>query len=136
MYTRPDKTSHLETIYYEVDMLEYCYGQLAKNSWSDQGEKNLYIEGFLLHYRNFIEFLSGSHHRKNCDLSTAEPALWAGSSFNQDDIERLQQEGKRLDQKYWRDTSQYLQHCTVRRFTENKSWNEEGVRSGSDLVQI
>jgi hypothetical protein len=56
------KGSHLDTIHYEIDMLEYAFAK-SKSALTPP-ELNMTIESFLLHYRNLIEFFSGAKHRE------------------------------------------------------------------------
>jgi hypothetical protein len=64
-YSRTVKESHLDTIHYELSMLNFCGGQLDKLSPAGQRALfNALLECFLLDYRNVMEFLSGNHHRK------------------------------------------------------------------------
>ena len=90
MYERTSKETHLETIWYEMDMLvEFSYGrEFEKKAFAPQSPQwNLLIEGFLLHYRNLIQFFSGSEERhkryKGNDLSTFDPAPWGQRSFDE-----------------------------------------------------
>jgi len=55
-YSRTEKESHLDTIHYELSMLNFCGEQLDKLSRADHSF-NAFLECFLLHYRNVMEFL-------------------------------------------------------------------------------
>jgi hypothetical protein len=72
MVERKRKESHQDTIWYEIDMLEYCYAVLEKNPPAITNARwNLLVEGFLLHYRNLIQFFGGNaerHRRHGNDL--------------------------------------------------------------------
>jgi hypothetical protein len=76
-----------------------------------------------------MEFLSGAHHRKarkqgeTSDLSTADPKPWAGRELSPQELVEIQATARKIDEKYFQDISQYLQHCTERRFDETKFWN-------------
>ncbi len=129
-YSRTEKESHLDTIHYELSMLSFCGEQLDKLSRANQRALfNAFLECFLLHYRNVMEFLSGAHHRKakklgeTSDLSTADPKPWAGRELSPGELAEIQTPAKKIDDKYFHDISQYLQHCTERRFDERKFWN-------------
>jgi hypothetical protein len=61
-YERSAKNSHLDTIRYEIGMLGYCYREFAGAKHTEP-LRNLLIEGFLLHFRNLVEFFSGARHR-------------------------------------------------------------------------
>jgi hypothetical protein len=128
-YSRTEKESHLDTIHYELSMLNFCGAQLDKlSSAGDRASFNVFLECFLLHYRNVMEFLSGNHHRKgkrpgeSSDLSTADPRPWAGRELSPEEVAKIQSPAKTIDDKYFQDISQYLQHCTERRFAEGKFW--------------
>jgi hypothetical protein len=129
-YSRTEKESHLDTIHYELSMLNFCGEQLDKLSRKNQRPSfNAFLECFLLHYRNTMEFLSGAHHRKarkqgeTSDLSTADPKPWAGRELSPQELVEIQATARKIDEKYFQDISQYLQHCTERRFDETKFWN-------------
>jgi hypothetical protein len=128
-YSRTEKESHLDTIHYELSMLNYCGGQLDKLSRAGQRALfNAFLECFLLHYRNVMRFLSGNHHWKakkpgeTSDLSTADPKPWAGRELSLEELAEIQSPAKTIDDKYFQDISQYLQHCTERRFAEGRFW--------------
>lgn len=128
-YSRTEKESHLDTIHYELSMLNFCGAQLDHLSRVDQRAAfNAFLECFLLHYRNVMEFLSGTHHRKakkpgeTSDLSTADPKPWAGRELSPVELTEIQTPARATDDKYFLDISQYLQHCTERRFAEGKFW--------------
>jgi hypothetical protein len=129
-YSRTEKESHLDTIHYELSMLNFCGKELDKLSRANQRASfNVFLECFLLHYRNVMEFLSGAHHRKakkqdeTSDLSTADPKPWAGRELSAEELAEIQAPANTIDDKYFQDISQYLQHCTERRFDEGKFWN-------------
>jgi hypothetical protein len=129
-YSRSEKESHLHTIHYEIAMLNFCGLQLDTLSPDTQkAHFNAFLECFLIHYRNLVEFLSGNHHRPakkpgdTSDLSTADPTPWAGRGLSAPELAQLQLPAKELDERYFLDISQYLQHCTERRFSEDKFWS-------------
>ena len=66
MYARRPKESHRDTVTYEIEMLDFCLQSLTGKHYRDGNEQALYLEGFLLHYRNLIRFFSvearGSFH--------------------------------------------------------------------------
>jgi hypothetical protein len=51
-------------------MLTFCFDKLPQGRSCERRDEYLYLEGFLLHYRNLLEFFSGEHHRKRYDIST------------------------------------------------------------------
>ena len=128
MYGRRPKESHRDTVTYEIDMLDFCIMRLTDRpkSW-DQPDEYAYIETFLLHYRNLIRFFSGkNHHRTNEaeDLSTANPAVWAGRPLTEAEINAIRKPAEALDDAHlFIDISQYIQHCTDRRAREDRGWD-------------
>jgi hypothetical protein len=130
MYERTSKETHLDTIWYEMDMLEFSYQEFTKNTPAQQSPHwNLLIEGFLLHYRNLIQFLSGSEERhkryKGNDLSTFDPMTWAKRKLTKEEIDAIKIPGEKLDQKYSNKISNLLQHCTVVRIEPLQGWEME-----------
>ncbi len=129
-YSRTEKESHLDTIHYELSMLNFCGKELDGLSAARQrAHFNAFLECFLLHYRNTMEFLSGAHHRtakrtgETSDLSTFDPKPWAGRELSPEELAEIQTPAKKVDDKYFQDISRYLQHCTERRFDGGKFWN-------------
>jgi len=129
MYSRPQKSSHLDTIAYEIDMLRFCLGRLRQPpaSW-ESGDRNVFIECFLLHFRNLVRFFSGEGHR-NGDLSTAAPMPWAARALSNDEVAILQEPARTLDNEYFNVVSKYLQHCTEARYSEGREWDLDGMYS-------
>jgi hypothetical protein len=128
VYERSEKKSHLDTVWYEIAMLGFCHSELGTRSGMSEPERNLLIEGFLLHYRNILEFCSGAKHRpakngKPADISTADPQVWASRALTQEELAKIQASAQVLEAKYFEDISQFLQHCTERRFIDSKQWN-------------
>src|ERR1700751_464054 len=122
-YERSRKRSHVDTVHYEIDMLEYALQRLNTPD-PPPPELNMTLECFLLHYRNLIEFFSGAKHRKNY-VSVAKPEVWCHRQINPDDLASLVPSSRKSFDKYWTDVSQFLQHCTERRFPEAKDWNPQ-----------
>ncbi len=134
MYQRTSKDSHLDTVWYEMDMLEFSYREFTNNRRPPQGpEWNLLIEGFLLHYRNLIQFFAGSEQRhrryKGNDLSTFDPILWAGRVLTVDEIAGIKDPGTILDDMYSNKISNLLQHCTIRRVDPLQGWEMDTMYS-------
>jgi hypothetical protein len=125
MYERNRKSSHLATLYYEMDMLEFTFRKVSESeSGAESPDWNLLIEGFLLHYRNLIEFFSGKKHRPNgSDISIANSEVWSGRKLTEAEMNQLQPTAQQLEDEYWTDISQFLQHCTVRRHPEFREWD-------------
>ena len=69
MRPRGEKETNLDTIGYEIDMLDFAlerYRDLKSQQKAvEQGDLNVYLECFLLHYRNLVEFFSDKlKHKK------------------------------------------------------------------------
>jgi hypothetical protein len=130
-YEQSRKSSHLDTVHYEIDMLEYSFSRVAGQR--ELPETNMAVESFLLHYRNLIEFFSGAKHRKETDrqkpdISVADPGVWAGRTLTPEELNSLQTPAQKLCDEYWTDISQFLQHCTERRFKDVKEWNLQEMK--------
>ncbi len=147
VYERSEKKSHLETIWYEIAMLEFCHAELLQNKKRTEPEHNLLIEGFLLHFRNLVEFFSGAKHRgkkrkakpaktgkKYSDLSTAAPEVWAQRKLTSAELAAIQAPARTIEDAHFKEISQYLQHCTERRFSEFKQWKLDAMLK--DLAPI
>jgi hypothetical protein len=61
-YSRPAKEDHAQTVLYEIDMLRFARGRLEASS--TEGDEWVYLEDFLLHYRNLIEFFGKPLQKK------------------------------------------------------------------------
>src|SRR5258708_10974276 len=129
VYERSRKKTQLDTIQYEISMLGFVYTTLSeRNEKMPEPHRNLFIEGFLLHYRNIVEFMSGAKHRagkngKTADISTAAPQVWAGQALSAGELAALQAPARVLESTYFEDISQFLHHCTERRVVEFKEWD-------------
>ncbi len=65
-YRRPDKLDHADTVLYEIDMLHFAVQRLSEQKLTER-DAWVYLEAFLLHYRNLIEFL-GKQNPSATDL--------------------------------------------------------------------
>ncbi|MGC4087247.1 MAG: hypothetical protein QM756_04945 [Polyangiaceae bacterium] len=102
-------------------MLAFCAARLDRLD-ADEGERALSLEGFLLHYRNLIRFLSGKHHRRD-DISTANCMAWAGRELTASETTAIRNAAAALDDAYDDHISKYLQHCTAARYEIDRSWD-------------
>lgn len=130
MYERTSKETHLDTIWYEMDMLEFSYREFTERTPQPKNPQwNLLIESFLLHYRNLIQFFSGSEDRhkryKGNDLSTFDPMFWGKRQLTKEEIEAIRLPGEKLDQEHSNKISNLLQHCTVVRVEPLQGWELE-----------
>lgn len=118
--SRRRKLDHLETIFYESDMLDYCFQQLLKGKFVDERDYFLCIEGFLLHFRNLIEFFGNDH-----DLKAGEPEVWSPKELTDAELASIQD--AKLNKRYNGQISQYLSHCTKSRADRDRDWDHIGM---------
>jgi len=113
--SRPQKLDHLETLWYEMDMLEYCYHRLREGKFASANEYWLCIEGFLLHYRNLIQFF-GNH----TGLRAEEPQKWSNGTLSSEARASIQNSA--LHDRYDGPISRYLCHCSEIRAERDIEW--------------
>ncbi len=125
---RLEKLSHPDTMIFENDMLEFCYKKLVQGPRPSNLEGYAFLECFLLHYRNLLDFFGKEPRGDGDDLSVLRTEDWApGSGSAKNHAQRLEANGRKLWQEYEdrkgrSDTiSRYLHHCTKQR-TEAKNW--------------
>jgi hypothetical protein len=125
-YCRREKESDADTVLYEIDMLRFARDRLlSPQPWWEERDEWLYLEDFLLHYRNLIEFF-GKKGPRESDLSILRPdCIWPGRVPDKAILDSLTKPD--LWEKYdTRDNdkaiSEYLHHCTTQR-TETMHWN-------------
>ena len=135
LHHRSDKNSHLDTVLYEIDMLRHCSNTLAakkaKKSESEEAEAeyNLGIEGFLIHLRNLLAFLTTLHSR-NTDLRFDRPEVWLGRPLAEKEYSDLRDKAQAFNDSYSETfnggkkvdchdlISKFLQHCTPERYEQ------------------
>src|SRR5215469_6725478 len=66
--SRPEKLNHADTILYEIYMLRFAADRLKRERWDDEKDAWAYLEAFLLHYRNLVEFLGKTEKSRPTDL--------------------------------------------------------------------
>jgi len=125
---RIDKAEHYQTVLYEIDMLRFTYSRIIEPpEKATDADVWAYLESFLVHYRNLLEFF-GKPEPRDTDLSLEHPeTIWSietGTAQRMPSREALKDmstRGRALWNKYedWKardDTiSRYLQHCTTYR---------------------
>jgi len=124
-FSRPAKLDDAQTVLYEVDMLRFAKDRLLspQPTWT-KADEWVYLEDFLLHFRNLIEFF-GKLGSDPTDLSIGRPeAIWQGHVPEKPELHSMTR--RDLWEKYdTRDNpgaiSKYLHHCTTQR-TEAKDW--------------
>jgi hypothetical protein len=126
LYSRPDKGNDAETVLYEIDLLRFTRGRLlsVNPEWTYGGQW-VYLESFLLHYRNLIEFF-GKPEPHEDDLTIQRPEdYWKEKVPAKDDLDLMAKPGlweKYETRKNPESISKYLHHCTKQR-TVKKKWD-------------
>lgn len=136
LHKRSDKSSHLDTVLYEIDMLRHCSKTLMeKKARASVAEEEYYlgIEGFLLHLRNLLAFFT-TDHVFNDDLSLDKPTVWAGKAIHKGQYGDLIAAAKKFNDQHgekwgtkkidcYKLISKFLQHCTPERYELAMSWD-------------
>jgi hypothetical protein len=126
IFARRDKKNDAQTVLYEIDLLRFARDRLFSppETWTERDEW-VYLEAFLLHYRNLIEFF-GKEHLADGDLSIRNPRrIWIDREPDKADLEFMTRPD--LRKKYdMRDDcmaiSKYLHHCTEQRAIARPPW--------------
>jgi hypothetical protein len=134
LYERRQKESHRETVTYEIEMLVFCFDNLPRERSCERSDEYLYLEGFLLHYRNLLEFFSGEHHRAGYDISMADSRTWGSRELSRAESIAIVTPAAVLDGKYHQNISTYLQHCTLLRHEQSMSWDVAEMKRGIDPI--
>src|SRR6266446_3215106 len=123
--SRPKKLDHVDTVQYEIEMLRFTVRKLAERKLTER-DAWVYLESFLLHYRNLIEFF-GKENPRNTDIHVTNIWQLAGLTVPAN-LNEIHAKGKPLWDRYEPSDkqgggriSQYLQHCTTKR-TDAKDW--------------
>jgi hypothetical protein len=123
-FSRPDKLSDAMTVLYEIDMLRFAANRLLHGKWESEKDGWAYLECFLLHFRNLIEFL-GKDESKLREGTLHISSIWHRLRVPEPArMSAIREQGSRLYEKYERADdriSVYLQHCTELR-TVSKTW--------------
>jgi len=114
--SRPRKLTHIDTVFYEIDMLKFCYSRLRQGMWTDRRDAYLFLEGFLLHYRNLIQFFGDDG-----GLKVSDSEVWSAKMLSKAELQTIMD--KRPSKKYFGLISQYLSHCTKKRAERDRAWN-------------
>jgi hypothetical protein len=126
-FSRIKKLGHADTVLYEIYMLRFSAARLIQGTWNGSMDAWVYLEDFLLHFRNLIEFFGKQENIKDGDLLVA--TIWELISLREPpNLREIRAEGNRLLRKYEpRDREgggrifQFLQHCTEKRI-DPKEW--------------
>lgn len=103
-------------------MLAFCAQALKTRKHPADEDMYVYLEAFLLHYRNLVRFFSGKEHRRD-DLSTAETPTWSRREMTPAETAAIRAPAQALDAKYFQPISKYLQHCTTLRHDHDRGWD-------------
>jgi hypothetical protein len=148
MHQRLPKKTPLQTIGYEIDMFRHCARTLADKkarfqktaAHKDAAEYYLGLEGFLLHLRNLLAFLT-NRGSKSTDLGINRPKDWAGRSVEKREYSDLMKSARALDGRYgaegstcYDQISKFLQHCTTHRHEQDRDWDVDQIFVALDPV--
>jgi hypothetical protein len=134
-FSRPDKGDHAATIRYEIEMLRWA----AEQDFGSHPQGSAFLECFLLHYRNLIEFL-GNEPKKRYNTDLLVSSIWQELKIPEPrQLAKIQGEGKKLFDRYEPSAgvkiSQYLHHCTTHRVNK-KGWNTSRMMRELDPLLI
>ena len=123
-FSRPVKRNDVATILYEIDMVRFAANRLLGPNLESENDTNAFLECFLLHYRNLIEFLGNEEQNiRKTDLHVSN--IWKKSELPEPSrLPSIRERGNELWKDYARvdnSISRYLNHCTTYR-TQPKSW--------------
>jgi len=148
MHQRLPKKTPLQTISYEIDMFRHCARTLADKKArfqrtaadEDAAEYYLGLEGFLLHLRNLLAFLT-NRRSESTDLGINGPEDWAGRPVEKREYSDLMKSARALDRKYgaegstcYDQISKFLQHCTTHRHERDRDWDVDQIFVALDPV--
>jgi hypothetical protein len=121
--SRPPKLNDADTVLYEAYMFRFAARRLAREKWEEPQDAWVYLEDFLVHYRNLIEFLGKQNNIRDTDLHVA--TIWEKLKVSPPtDLAKIHADGAKLWAEYEEvedRISRYLQHCTTKR-TAAKNW--------------
>jgi hypothetical protein len=126
-FSRIKKLGHADTVLYEIYMLRLAAARLLQGTWIDSMDAWVYLEDFLLHFRNLIEFLGKQENIRDGDVLVT--TIWKLLSLKEPtNLKEVSAAGNKLLKKYEPGDkdgggriSQYLQHCTEKRI-DPKDW--------------
>lgn len=122
----PARLNHADTILYEIYMLRFAAQRLLEHhqqaNWRDQKDAWVYLEAFLAHYWNLIEFL-GKPKTRSDTLTVA--SIWKLLNLAEPiQTRQIQKDGEELHAKYEEVDdciSRYVSHPTIKRI-DPRSW--------------
>jgi hypothetical protein len=114
-FSRPDKLTDSDIVIYEVYILRFAARELLNRKV--EMDAWVYLESFLLHFRNLIYFLGLK--RKFRDTDICVKGMWEDQRLPKDAFESLHRKGRELIHEYEPKDggriSEYLAHCTTTR---------------------
>jgi hypothetical protein len=123
IYLRSDKLNHADTILHEIDMLRFAASRLDEGDWRLPRDAWVYLESFLVHYLNLIEFLGKPTKPSDTDLHVT--TIWRQEKLTPPAaLEEIHKKGVELWKEYAKGEGripQFLQHSTKKR-VEFKDW--------------
>src|SRR5271165_944931 len=97
--SRPAKLNHADTILYEIYMLRFTARRLVREKWEESEDAWVYLEAFLVHYRNLIEFLGKKSNVRDTDLHVT--TIWVLLNVPPPrDVDQLHAAGEALWKEY------------------------------------
>jgi hypothetical protein len=130
LHSRPDKLDDAQTVLYEIDMLRFSKNRLGEGKFQSDADEWIYLEAFLLHFRNLIEFFRGKSSGDTLTISRPED-FWSKHLPNVSKLIRpdLWAKYEERDKRDENDKiSRYLQHCTKQRVIKKK-WDVDEMYS-------
>jgi hypothetical protein len=125
---KAEKLNHADTVLYEISMLRFASERLKREQWEHPRDAWVYLESFLLHYRNLIEFLGKEDTKKKKGKradTLSVMTIWRLLNVSPpNDVDKIHAEGAKLLAEYEEvedRISRYVSHCTTKR-TEAKGW--------------
>jgi hypothetical protein len=123
-YSKLEDQNHVDSVLYEIDMLRFTTRKLVESDWSEYRDAWVYLESFLVHYRNLIDFF-GKQRFSDTDVHVSN--IWKMENIpTPSNLPEIEADGVKLRELYEpkRDggrISQYVQHLTTKRI-EPKNW--------------
>lgn len=110
---RRTKENLLDIVRYEIEMLDYAFEWLKKKGKDSDPESSVYLESFLVHYRNLVHFFDKGASRK--ELSLRKSIQWREEPLERTVLEAVQKKAEGLYGRYSKDISSYMAHCSPQR---------------------
>ena len=129
MHERSPKSSAMDVLLYEREMLQHCaetvngkQARFIQSLSDDAAEYYLGIEGFLLHFRNLLGFFINKGSQPT-DMTISKTTSWAnGMVVDQTITKGLTERAQKVNERHglgpgdcYRKISWFLQHVTTHR---------------------